>query len=305
VPSHTTVNLCHVPASCVRTREPCVSDSTLSSSQEQALEETKEKFEFQAEVSRLMDIIINSLYQKKDVFLREVISNASDALDKIRFLALSDESLMGALKDLEIRISFDKEARTLTFRDTGIGMTKQDLIQNLGTVAKSGTAQFVEAMANGGDLSLIGQFGVGFYSVYLVADRVRVTSKNNDDVQHIWDSAADGTFTVAEDPRGNTLVRGTELTVRVAVLAIVCLAVLDARSSCTHTHADLWLWSVAVSSAVPEGGCVRVPGPVEAGGADQALLPVRHLPHLSPGVQDGEGGGACGGGGARREGGGR
>eukprot|EP01029_Cantina_marsupialis_P029585 TRINITY_DN781876_c0_g1_i1.p1 TRINITY_DN781876_c0_g1~~TRINITY_DN781876_c0_g1_i1.p1 ORF type:complete len:798 (+),score=258.18 TRINITY_DN781876_c0_g1_i1:139-2532(+) len=176
------------------------------------LHEEADHFEFQAETSRLMDIIINSLYQHKDVFLREVISNASDALDKIRFSALSDASQLDSAPDLEIKISFDKKARTLTIRDTGVGMTKQDLIQILGTVAKSGTTQFVEALQNDDSLNLIGQFGVGFYSVYLVSDRVRVVSKHNDGVQTVWESAADSTFTVAEDPRGDTLGRGTEIT---------------------------------------------------------------------------------------------
>jgi len=177
-----------------------------------AFDEAKEEFEFQAEVGRLMDIIINSLYQNKDIFLRELISNASDALDKVRFLSLADPEFLGDHESLEMKISFDEKARTLTITDTGIGMTKQDLIENLGTVAKSGTTQFVEAIANTGDLSLIGQFGVGFYSVYLVADKVRVASKHADDVQHIWESTADDTFSVAEDPRGDTLGRGTEIT---------------------------------------------------------------------------------------------
>ncbi|KAG9403196.1 hypothetical protein AC1031_005845 [Aphanomyces cochlioides] len=171
-----------------------------------------DKFQFQAEVSRLMDIIINSLYKSKEIFLRELISNASDALDKIRFLALSDSSMLGVLKELEIRISYDKDAQTLTIKDTGVGMTKDDLVKNLGTVAKSGTANFVSAMQNGADANMIGQFGVGFYSVYLVADKVRVVSKNNDDDQYIWESNANASFTVIKDPRGNTLKRGTEIT---------------------------------------------------------------------------------------------
>jgi len=177
------------------------------------MEESSEKHEFQAEVSRLMDIIINSLYTDKQVFLRELISNAADALEKARFHSVQDDAFLGDTQDMEIKIEHDPEAKTITIIDTGVGMSKADLINNLGTVAKSGTTNFLEAMADGADANLIGQFGVGFYSAFLVADKVVVTSKCNDDpVQHVWSSSADASFTVVEDPRGNTLGRGSRVT---------------------------------------------------------------------------------------------
>lgn len=178
---------------------------------------TGETFSFQAEVSRVMDIIIHSLYSNRNIFLRELISNASDALDKIRFLALSDGGQLGSgdAAALEIRVRADKEARTLTLRDRGVGMTRAELIANLGTIAKSGTRAFIDKLstAKGDSSNLIGQFGVGFYSAYLVADRVTVRTKHNDEsAQYVWESGADQTFTIREDVGGTPLVRGTELT---------------------------------------------------------------------------------------------
>jgi len=177
------------------------------------IEKSSEKFSFNADVTRLMDIIINSLYTHKEVFVRELISNASDACDKARFMAVQNPDFLGDKKDLEIRVELDPEAKTFTLIDTGIGMTKNDLVKNLGTIAKSGTTSFIEAISKGNSLNLIGQFGVGFYSTYLVSNKVVVTSKNHDDDdQHVWVSTAGSYFTVATDPRGNTLGRGTRVT---------------------------------------------------------------------------------------------
>jgi heat shock protein beta len=175
-------------------------------------EKKKEAFSFNADVSRLMDIIINSLYTKKEVFIRELISNASDALDKCRFIAVQNPEYLGEYPDLEIKIDYDHEAKTISITDTGVGMTKAELIKNLGTVAKSGTTAFLEAMGQGESMSLIGQFGVGFYSAFLVANKIEVASKSNDDEQHIWTSTADAKFFVTKDPRGDTLGRGTRIT---------------------------------------------------------------------------------------------
>ena len=222
----------------VRREEEAIKLDGLSVKELKDIRDKAEKHQFQAEVNRMMKLIINSLYRNKEIFLRELISNASDALDKIRLLSLTDKSVLKDTEDLHIKIKADKENHYLSVTDTGIGkwwhstiftwegkwkkclifflgMTKEDLVTNLGTIAKSGTADFLSKMqdaASSQEMSdMIGQFGVGFYSCFLVADKVIVTTKHNNDKQYIWESDSES-YSIAEDPRGNTLGRGTTVT---------------------------------------------------------------------------------------------
>ncbi|KAE8730024.1 DNA-directed RNA polymerase 1B [Hibiscus syriacus] len=187
--------------------------------EKEAEETSGEKFEYQAEVSRLLDLIVHSLYSHKEVFLRELVSNASDALDKLRFLSVTEPSLLGDAGELEIRIKPDPDNGTITITDTGIGMTKEELIDCLGTIAQSGTSKFLKALKEnqdlGADNSLIGQFGVGFYSAFLVAEKVVVSTKSpKSEKQYVWEAAADSSsYVISEetDPE-KLLARGTQIT---------------------------------------------------------------------------------------------
>jgi molecular chaperone HtpG len=174
---------------------------------------TAERHEFQAEVKQLLDLLVHSLYSHKDIFLRELISNASDALDKVRFEALTNPDLLPG-EELHIRLEADPKARTLSVSDNGIGMSRDELAQNLGTIARSGTTDFVEAVRESKEqelsLDLIGQFGVGFYSSFMVADKVTVvTRRAGEDAAHKWESTGEGAYTLEDAERSSN---GTTVT---------------------------------------------------------------------------------------------
>jgi heat shock protein beta len=234
----------------VQREEEAIKLEGLSVAEVKKLREKAEKHEFQAEVNRMMKLIINSLYRNKEIFLRELISNASDALDKIRLLSLTDPDVLNATPEMSIRIKADRDSHILHITDTGIGMTKQDLINNLGTIAKSGTSEFLSKLMDSATSAeqqsdLIGQFGVGFYSAFLVADRVVVTTKHNDDKQYIWESDSNS-YSVIEDPRGPTLKRGSQITLHLKEEAHEFLEP-DTLKKLVHKYSqfinfDIFLW---------------------------------------------------------------
>ncbi len=173
----------------------------------------KETLGFQTEVKQMLHLMIHSLYSNKEIFLRELISNASDACDKLRFEALNQADLLSGDTDLKIKIEFDEKANTVTISDNGIGMSRDEVIENLGTIAKSGTAQFLKEMSGDDkkDANLIGQFGVGFYSSFIVAEKVEVSTRRASDATNQavrWTSAGEGDFTIESIEKAS---RGTSI----------------------------------------------------------------------------------------------
>ena len=185
--------------------------------------ENKKIQKFDADINQLMKLIINSVYSDKEIFLRELISNSSDALDKIRYLSITDSEILEEESKLEINIVADKQNKTITIQDTGIGMSKDELINNLGTIAKSGTKQFIESLTDSSkndNCKLIGQFGVGFYSVFLVANHVDVLTKSHNDNEYLWSSNEEG-YTITDiEKEAQTLKRGTKIVLHLSLIHI-------------------------------------------------------------------------------------
>ena len=204
-----------------------------------------ETHEFQAEVSKLLDLVINSLYREKDIFLRELISNASDACDKLRYAAITAPDLLGEDPKLEVHIEADETARTIMVSDNGIGMNRDELIDNLGTIARSGTEAFVKQLASEkspDSVNLIGQFGVGFYSAFMVADRVEVfTRKAGEDEGWHWESKGTGAFTIVPDESAK---RGTRIVLhmRKSESAFLAAGQLERIIKAYSDHIDLPIW---------------------------------------------------------------
>src|SRR6187402_3341979 len=174
----------------------------------------RETLGFQAEVKQLLDLMIHSLYSNKEIFLRELVSNASDAADKLRFEAIADNALYEGDPDLRIRVSADKAARTVTISDNGIGMSRDEVVANIGTIARSGTREFFKSLTGdqAKDANLIGQFGVGFYSSFIIADKVTLTTRRAGlpaDTGVRWESDGGGEFTLEAVDKP---ARGTEVT---------------------------------------------------------------------------------------------
>jgi len=175
---------------------------------------TPQKFEFQAEIKQLLDIVIHSLYTEKEIFVRELVSNGSDALEKLRHLQLTEKDIQNADQELEITLTTDKDAKTLTIQDSGIGMTRAELVENLGTIAHSGSKAFLNALKQGGQKNdnLIGQFGVGFYSAFMVAKSVKVYARSwkSDEPGHVWSSDGSGSYEIEE---ASDLTRGCKIVI--------------------------------------------------------------------------------------------
>jgi len=245
-----------------------------------SVETQKETLGFQTEVKQLLHLMIHSLYSNKEIFLRELISNASDAVDKLRFEALSTPELLEGGAELKIRVSFDKDAKTVTLEDNGIGMSREDVITHLGTIAKSGTADFMKNLSGDQkkDSHLIGQFGVGFYSAFIVADQVEVFSRRagtpaSEGVH--WSSKGEGEFEVATVDKAD---RGTRIVLHLkngeenSLTATACVTssrntptISPCRSNCPKSRLRQpkarrrRRWSGKPSTAPAHSGPVRAP----------------------------------------------